>query len=58
MSVIPFPGADRDRFATPFSFQERAILDFTTVVGIEWPAEFRLITRAHVIDWRKDFERR
>ena len=34
------------------------IADFTAFVGIARPEEFRIITRAHVIAWRKDFERR
>jgi integrase/recombinase XerD len=34
------------------------ITDFSAFVGIHRPEEFRLITRAHVIAWRKDFERR
>ena len=34
------------------------ITDFSTFVGIQRPEEFRLITRAHVIAWRKDVERR
>src|SRR5262245_9387228 len=34
------------------------ITDFSAFVGINRPEEFRLITRAHVIAWRKDFERR
>jgi site-specific recombinase XerD len=36
----------------------RDIADFTGFVGITRPEEFRRITRAHVIAWRKDFERR
>jgi integrase/recombinase XerD len=34
------------------------ISDFTGFVGMVRPEEFRVITRAHVIAWRKDFERR
>jgi integrase/recombinase XerD len=34
------------------------ITDFSAFVGIDRPEEFRLITRAHVIAWRKDVERR
>jgi integrase/recombinase XerD len=34
------------------------ITNFSGFVGINRPEEFRLITRAHVIAWRKDFERR
>jgi integrase/recombinase XerD len=34
------------------------ITDFSAFVGIHRPEEFRLITRAHVIAWREDFERR
>jgi site-specific recombinase XerD len=32
--------------------------DFTAFVGIQRPEEFRTVTRAHVIAWRKDMERR
>jgi integrase/recombinase XerD len=34
------------------------LTDFTTFVGIHCPEEFRVITRTHVIAWRKDFEHR
>ena len=34
------------------------ITEFRTFVGIQRPEEFRLITRAHVIAWRKAVERR
>jgi integrase/recombinase XerD len=34
------------------------ITDFSSFVGIHRPEEFHLITHAHVITWRKDFERR
>jgi integrase/recombinase XerD len=34
------------------------ITDFSAFVGINRPEEFRLITRAHVIVWLKDVERR
>ena len=36
----------------------RDITDFTAFVGMARPEEFRRITRAHVIAWRKDFEHR
>src|SRR5437867_2005774 len=32
--------------------------DFMAFVGIQRPEEFRTVTRAHVIAWRKDMERR
>src|SRR5262245_13150971 len=32
--------------------------DFMSFVGIKRPEEFRTVTRAHVIAWRKDMERR
>ena len=32
--------------------------DFSGFVGIERPEEFRIVTRAHLIAWRKDLERR
>src|SRR5690348_5451144 len=32
--------------------------EFTGFVGISAPAELRLVTRAHVLAWRKDLERR
>jgi hypothetical protein len=28
--------------------------DFSGFVGIERPGEFRIVTRAHLIAWRKD----
>ena len=34
------------------------IADFSRFVGIERPEEFRTVTRAHVIAWRDDLERR
>jgi integrase/recombinase XerD len=34
------------------------ITDCSAFVGIDRPEEFRLITRAHIIAWRKDVERR
>jgi integrase/recombinase XerD len=34
------------------------LADFTAFTGMARPEEFRVITRAHVIAWRKDFERR
>ena len=35
-----------------------AIADFMRFTGIVRPEEFRMVTRAHVIEWRKDLERR
>ncbi len=32
--------------------------EFMTFIGIAAPAELRLVTRAHVLAWRKDLERR
>jgi len=32
--------------------------EFMTFAGIKMPLELRLITRAHVIAWRKDLDRR
>jgi integrase/recombinase XerD len=34
------------------------IADFMRFTGIARPEEFRIVTRAHVIEWRKDLERR
>jgi site-specific recombinase XerD len=34
------------------------IQDFMGFIGIERPEDFRLVTRAHVIEWRDDFKRR
>lgn len=34
------------------------VKDFAAFVGIHRPEEFRIVTRAHVIAWRKDLERR
>ena len=35
-----------------------AVRDFMRFTGIVRPEEFRIVTRAHVIEWRKDLERR
>jgi integrase/recombinase XerD len=35
-----------------------AIADCMRFTGIVRPEEFRMVTRAHVIEWRKDLERR
>jgi integrase/recombinase XerD len=35
-----------------------AIQDFMRFTGIARPEEFRIVTRAHIIEWRKDLERR
>jgi integrase/recombinase XerD len=35
-----------------------AIRDFMRFIGIARPAEFRIVTRAHVIAWRDDLEQR
>src|SRR6266571_6330284 len=37
---------------------EHDLQEFRCFVGIERPEEFRTITRAHVIAWRQDLERR
>ncbi|MBK1724149.1 tyrosine-type recombinase/integrase [Thiocystis violacea] len=37
---------------------QQDVKDFSTFVGIQRPEEFRLVTRAHFIAWRKDLERR
>ncbi|WP_222932314.1 tyrosine-type recombinase/integrase [Allochromatium humboldtianum] len=37
---------------------QQDVKDFTTFVGIVRPEEFRLVTRAHLITWRQDLERR
>jgi site-specific recombinase XerD len=37
---------------------ERDVRDFMGFIGIHEPAEFRTVTRAHLIAWRKDLERR
>lgn len=37
---------------------ETDLREFQRFVGIERPEEFRTVTRAHVIAWRKDLERR
>jgi integrase/recombinase XerD len=34
------------------------IQDFMAFIGIGRPEDFRLVTRAHVIEWRDDFKRR
>ena len=37
---------------------ENDLKDFMRFVGIEHPDEFRQVTRAHLIAWRQDLERR
>ena len=37
---------------------QQDVRDFTAFVGIERPEEFRVVTRAHLIAWRKELERR
>ncbi len=37
---------------------QQDVRDFTAFVGIERPEEFRIVTRAHLIAWRKALERR
>ena len=37
---------------------QQDLKDFTAFVGISCPEEFRIVTRPHVIAWRKDLERR
>jgi len=37
---------------------QQDLKDFTAFVGISRPEEFRIVTRPHVIAWRKDLERR
>lgn len=37
---------------------QRDLKDFTSFTGIERPEDFRVVTRAHLIAWRKDLERR
>src|SRR5881409_4516230 len=37
---------------------ENDLREFRRFVGIERPEEFRSVTRAHVIAWRNDLERR
>ena len=37
---------------------QQDVRDFTAFVGIERPEEFRIVTRAHLIAWCKELERR
>jgi integrase/recombinase XerD len=37
---------------------ETAVTDFMRFAGIAQPAEFRVVTRAHVIEWRDDLRMR
>jgi site-specific recombinase XerD len=37
---------------------QQDVKDFTAFVGISRPEEFRIVTRAHLIAWRKDMETR
>ena len=34
------------------------VKEFTAFAGVERPEEMRQVTRAHLIAWRKDLERR
>ena len=52
-----------ERFANLRNLNTRAayendLQEFRCFVGIELPEEFRSVTRAHVIAWRQDLERR
>ena len=33
---------------------QQAIREFMRFTGIRWPGEFRIITRSHLIAWRKE----
>jgi hypothetical protein len=67
LTATQFQGPDKvppelERFANiPNAKTRRAfqldITDFSACVGTNRPEEFRLISRAHVIAWRRDFER-
>ena len=37
---------------------QRDLKDFTSFTGIKRPEDFRIVTRAHLIAWRKDLELR
>src|SRR6201994_1612455 len=49
--------ANLDNANTRRSYQND-LQEFMRFVGISAPAELRLVTRAHVLAWRKDLERR
>jgi site-specific recombinase XerD len=49
--------ANIDNFNTRRAYKAD-IREFQRFVGVKEPEEFRLVTRSHVIAWRKDFERR
>jgi integrase/recombinase XerD len=44
--------------ATTREAYENDLREFRRFIGIARPEEFRTVTRAHVIAWRKDLERR
>lgn len=46
-----------DNASTRRSYQND-LQEFMRFVGISAPGELRLVTRAHVLAWRKDLERR
>lgn len=50
-----FANLDNDRTRRAYRGD---ILEFMQFVGIESPTEFRMVTRAHVIAWRRDLEQR
>lgn len=37
---------------------QRDLTEFMTFIGIEQPEQFRIVTRAHLLAWRRDLERR
>ena len=60
LAVVPaeaewFANIDNPRTRRAY---EGDVKDFTAFVGIQRPEEFRVVTRAHVIAWRKTLEER
>jgi integrase/recombinase XerD len=43
---------------SPIPAYRNDVQDFTAFAGVERPEEMRQVTRAHLIAWRKDLERR
>ena len=50
-----FAHLDNPRTRKAYQRDVREFMDFT---GIQEPQQFRTVTRAHLIAWRKDLERR
>jgi hypothetical protein len=57
-AIILVPTALQKKRGRAKRAYENAIRDFIPFTGIARPDEFRTVTRAHVVAWRDDIERR